>query len=221
MKLLLVIITSFSMTFNISAAEKASHSEDMPNGFKQGNADKGSELVATCAACHGSDGNSINSDWPKLAGQNQRYVYEQLQYFKDGERNNALMMSVTPYLQSLKDDDLLNIAAFYSAQQTTVGKAKNDEELLALGESLYRSGNMKKAIPACTACHSVYGDGNSLAGFPSLAGQQVGYLTSTLKAYRSKERNAGEQALVMQSIAENLTDKEIDALSNYMHGLYK
>ena len=193
----------------------------MPHGFKQGNADKGSELVATCAACHGSDGNSINSDWPKLAGQNQRYVYEQLQYFKDGERNNALMMSVTPYLQSLKDDDLLNIAAFYSAQQATVGKAKNDEELLALGESLYRSGNMKKAIPACTACHSVYGDGNSLAGFPSLAGQQVGYLTSTLKAYRSKERNAGEQALVMQSIAENLTDKEIDALSNYMHGLYK
>ena len=221
MKLLLVIITSFSMTFNISAAEKASHSKDMPHGFKQGNADKGSELVATCAACHGSDGNSINSDWPKLAGQNQRYVYEQLQYFKDGERNNALMMSVTPYLQSLKDDDLLNIAAFYSAQQATVGKAKNDEELLALGESLYRSGNMKKAIPACTACHSVYGDGNSLAGFPSLAGQQVGYLTSTLKAYRSKERNAGEQALVMQSIAENLTDKEIDALSNYMHGLYK
>ena len=221
MKLLLVIITSFSMTFNISAAENASHSEDMPHGFKQGNADKGSELVATCSACHGSDGNSINSDWPKLAGQNQRYVYEQLQYFKDGERNNALMMSVTPYLQSLKDDDLLNIAAFYSSQEATVGKAKNDEELLALGESLYRSGNMKKAIPACTACHSVYGDGNSLAGFPSLAGQQVGYLTSTLKAYRSKERNAGEQALVMQSIAENLTDKEIDALSNYMHGLYK
>ena len=66
MKLLLVIIASFSMTFNINAAENASHSEDMPHGFKLGNADKGSELVATCSACHGSDGNSINSDWPKL-----------------------------------------------------------------------------------------------------------------------------------------------------------
>ena len=62
---------------------------------------------------------------------------------------------------------------------------------------------------------------NSLAGYPSIAGQQVGYLTSTLKAYRSKERNAGESSLVMQSIAENLTDYEIEALANYMHGLYQ
>ena len=80
---------------------------------------------------------------------------------------------------------------------------------------------MKKQIPACTSCHSVYGEGNSLAGYPSIAGQQVGYLTSTLKAYRSKERNTGESALVMQSIAENLSDFEIDALANYMHGLYQ
>ena len=72
-----------------------------------------------------------------------------------------------------------------------------------------------------SSCHSVYGDGNSLAGYPSLAGQQIGYLTSTLKAYRSKERNEGEGALVMQSIAENLSDDEIEALANYMHGIYK
>ena len=54
-----------------------------------------------------------------------------------------------------------------------------------------------------------------------MAGQQIGYLTSTLKAYRSKERNAGESSLVMQAIAENLSDYEIDALANYMHGLYE
>ena len=65
------------------------------------------------------------------------------------------------------------------------------------------------------------GQGNSLAGYPSVAGQQVGYLTSTLKAYRSKERNSGESSLMMQSIAANLTDYEIDALANYMHGLYQ
>ncbi len=123
----------------------------MPHGFQSGNVDKGSELVASSAACHGSDGTSMNSDWPKLAGQNQRYIYEQLQYFKDGERNNVLMMAVIPYLQSLKDDDLLDIAAFYSSKKSTVGKAKDDEELLALGASLYRSGDMKKAIPASTA----------------------------------------------------------------------
>ena len=113
------------------------------------------------------------------------------------------------------------MAAFYESNEISRGQAKNDEELLSLGTSLYRFGNMKEGIPACTACHSVDGQGNYLAGFPSVAGQQVGYLTTTLKAYRSKERNAGEQSLVMQSIAQNLTDNDIDALANYMHGLYK
>ena len=142
-------------------------------------------------------------------------------YFRDGDRMNALMMSVTPYLQTLNDDDLKNIAAFYSQYKTTVGQAKNDEELLSLGTQLYRFGNIKKQIPACTSCHAVYGQGNSLAGYPAVSGQQIGYLTSSLKAYRSKERNSGESSIIMQSIAENLTDYEIEALANYMHGLYQ
>jgi cytochrome c553 len=131
------------------------------------------------------------------------------------------MTTVTPYLKTLSDKDLLDIASYYASNDVSIGQAKNDEDLLNLGIMLYRSGNMKKEIPACSSCHSVYGDGNSLAGYPSLAGQQIGYLTSTLKAYRSKERNEGEGALVMQSIAENLSDTEIDALANYIHGLYK
>jgi cytochrome c553 len=80
---------------------------------------------------------------------------------------------------------------------------------------------MKKAIPACTACHSVNGAGNALAGFPSVAGQQKAYLASTLKAYRSGERGAGDYALVMQAVSQNLIDYEIEALANYMHGLYE
>ena len=54
----------------LHAAEKSSGPEDMPETFISGDAAKGSSLVASCAACHGSDGNSINTDWPKLAGQN-------------------------------------------------------------------------------------------------------------------------------------------------------
>ena len=221
MKYFLIFYIFFSFAGILSAADDKSKEMEMPESFISGNANKGSELVESCAACHGADGNSISTDWPKLSGQNQRYLYEQLKYFRDGNRMNALMMSVTPYLQTLSDEDLKDIAAFYSQYNITVGQAKNDEELLALGTQLYRFGNMKKQIPACTSCHSVYGEGNSLAGYPSIAGQQVGYLTSTLKAYRSKERNTGESAIIMQSIAENLSDYEIDALANYMHGLYQ
>ena len=221
MKYSLILFVYFGLTIGLDAADDKSKEIEMPETFISGDANKGSQLVESCAACHGVDGNSISTDWPKLNGQNQRYLYEQLKYFRDGERMNVLMMSVTPYLQTLTDEDLLDIAAFYAQYNPTVGQAKNDEELLALGTQLYRFGNMKKQIPACTSCHSVYGEGNNLAGYPSVAGQQIGYLTSSLKAYRSKERNAGESSLVMQAIAENLTDNEIDALANYMHGLYQ
>jgi cytochrome c553 len=217
--LILFILVGFSSLSD--GAEDKSKKMEMPKTFSSGDADKGSQLVESCAACHGADGNSISTDWPKLAGQNQKYLYEQLKYFRDGERMNVLMMAVTPYLQTLNDEDLLDIAAFYSKYNISGGQAKNDEELLALGTQLYRFGNMKEQIPACTSCHGVYGQGNSLAGYPSVGGQQIGYLTSSLKAYRSKERNAGESSLIMQSIAENLTDYEIEALANYMHGVYQ
>lgn len=221
MKYLLILFILFGFSSLSDAAEDKSKKMEMPKTFSSGDADKGSQLVESCAACHGADGNSISTDWPKLAGQNQKYLYEQLKYFRDGERMNVLMMAVTPYLQTLNDEDLLDIAAFYSKYNISGGQAKNDEELLALGTQLYRFGNMKEQIPACTSCHGVYGQGNSLAGYPSVGGQQIGYLTSSLKAYRSKERNAGESSLIMQSIAENLTDYEIEALANYMHGVYQ
>ena len=216
MSIRILFVTVFIFSINAFTAEK-----EMPSTFKDGAPSKGSSLIASCAACHGADGNSISSDWPKLAGQNQRYLLEQLQYFKSGERVNILMSSVLPILNSYTDQDLLDIAAFYSSQIQTNGQAEDDAELLAVGEALYRSGDMKKAIPACTACHSVNGKGNELAGFPSVAGQQKAYLVSTLKAYRSMERNAGDYALVMQAVSQNLSDYEIEALANYMHGLYE
>ncbi len=213
-------ISLIILSLSIYGADKFDK-DNMPKEEIKGDVKNGSKLVSTCIACHGQDGNSINSEWPKLAGQNQRYLYEQLQYFKNGDRMNALMNTVTPYLNSLSNDDIRDIAAYYASMEVSIGRAKNDTEMLELGEALYRNGNLKKGIPACTACHSVYGEGNSQAGFPSVAGQQVGYLVSTLKAYKSGERAAGEYATVMQAISMNLSEYEIEALANYMHGIYK
>ena len=194
---------------------------EMPHLLDVGDANAGAELVGQCSACHGAQGKSIASDWPNLAGQNQRYISEQLKYFQQGDRENALMMSVIPYLNTLTDGQILDIAAFYSSQTPAVGQAKEDEELLALGKSLYMAGDLKRGIPACTACHSINGAGNAQAGFPRVSGQQKAHLISTLKAYRSLERNAGDYSLVMQSASQNLKDKDIEALANYMHGLYQ
>ena len=193
----------------------------MPDLLVTGDAQAGAELVATCSACHGAEGQSMNADWPSLAGQNQRYISDQLKYFQQGDRENALMMAVIPYLKTLSDSQLLDIAAFYSSKPPAIGQAKDDADLLALGESLYRAGDLERGIPACTACHSVNGAGNAQAGFPRVSGQQKGYLMSTLKEYRDLSRDAGDYSIVMQSASQNLKDSDIEALANYMHGLYQ
>ena len=105
MKYSLLYFIFFVLSAVVNAADDKSKEMELPETFISGDASVGAQLVDSCAACHGVDGNSISTDWPKLSGQNQRYLYEQLKYFRDGSRMNALMMSVTPYLQTLSDDD--------------------------------------------------------------------------------------------------------------------
>ena len=97
LKTYLMIVLTF-MSFGSLASEI-----EIPDLLDVGDAKAGSALVAQCAACHGAQGKSIASDWPNLAGQNQRYIAEQLKYFQQGERENVLMMSVIPYLKNLSD----------------------------------------------------------------------------------------------------------------------
>ena len=54
-----------------------------------GNADAGKTKAAVCGACHGADGNSMVPTFPKLAGQNERYIIKQLHDIKSGARNNG------------------------------------------------------------------------------------------------------------------------------------
>ena len=72
MKSFLILTATFFLAFKINAVEKSLGPDDMPKGFISGDASKGASLVQSCAACHGADGNSINSDWPKIAGQNEK-----------------------------------------------------------------------------------------------------------------------------------------------------
>ena len=60
-------------------------------GFSQGSIEDGRIKAAVCVACHGIDGNSINPEWPSLAGQHAQYIEKQLQSFQNGQRDNILM----------------------------------------------------------------------------------------------------------------------------------
>lgn len=179
----------------------------------QGDAAAGQAKSALCGSCHGVDGNSPLAMNPKLAGQSARYMVKQLQEFKSGARESAIMASM---VLSLSDQDMEDIAAWYSSQQPTIQGA--NPESIELAERLYRAGNSEIAVAACSACHSPTGKGNAPAGFPLLSGQHAEYTLQQLKNFRSGARQNDGSAM-MRTVVERLTDKELEALANYVSGL--
>ena len=185
----------------------------MSFAYAAGDAASGQGKVAVCSGCHGADGNSMIPSFPELAGQGEVYLVNQLKDIRDGARNVPQMMGI---LTGRTDQDLADMAAFYSTQKVTVGATNPD--LLDLGRQIYRAGIAEKGVAACTACHSPTGAGNAQAGFPAVGGQHADYLISQLKAYRTETRTNG-QAKLMQQVAALLSDKEIEAVASYMQGL--
>ncbi|GAA5181540.1 hypothetical protein GCM10025771_28700 [Niveibacterium umoris] len=79
-----------------------------------GDAIKGKEKSAMCAACHGADGNSASPDFPKLAGQHEDYIVRALTDYKAGKRKNPIMMGMAA---PLTKEDVADVAAYFSAQK--------------------------------------------------------------------------------------------------------
>ncbi|MFP6864290.1 c-type cytochrome, partial [Pseudomonas sp.] len=130
-----------------------------------GNAEAGQGKVVVCGACHAADGNSAAPNFPKLAGQGERYLLKQLKDIKSGARP---VVEMTGLLDNLSDQDLEDISAYFASQQMSVGAA--DPKLVERGGELFRGGKLAEGMPACTGCHSPNGAGLDAAGYPQLGG---------------------------------------------------
>lgn len=181
----------------------------------------GKEKSAACAACHKQDGNSDSAQYPKLAGQGERYLVKQLKEYKSGARENAIMAGQAA---NLSEQDMKDIAAYYSEQAIETGTA--NPEYVDKGEKLYRFGNEETGVAACAGCHGPAGQGVDAAGFPALGGQHADYVVSQLKAFRNAGRNALEGPMrnndpnsMMRNVADRMTDREIRNVASYIAGL--
>ena len=166
---------------------------------------------AVCVACHGVDGNSAVAANPKLAQQHPEYLIKQLQEYKSGKRNNAVMKG---FASTLSDEDMRGMAYFMTAKKAKTGFAK-DKELVALGERIYRGGIADRQVPACAACHSPNGAGLP-AQYPRLGGQHAEYTAGQLTSFRDGVR---KNNLQMTQVAAKMNDREIKAVSDYIAGL--
>lgn len=195
----------------------------------QGNAQSGKPKSATCASCHGPEGNSMIPNFPKLAQQHESYLIKQLNAFKNGSRKNPMMSGIA---KSLSDQDIADLSAYYAEQKISENKEPqlqiNDDddeittdtpvktktlpELMTQGADLYRNGDLEREVSACIACHGPSGDGNQPAAFPLLKSQHADYLIKTLTDYKTGSRTNNPEN-IMQMIAKKMTDEEIKAVA--------
>jgi cytochrome c553 len=181
----------------------------------EGSAEKGQAKSASCGACHGPTGNSVNGMWPNLAGQHPLYIERQLKAFKSGARTDPTMAAM---VGPLSEEDMQDLAAYFAAQTPTGLEA--DPSKVNEGQRLYRGGDLNAGIAACAACHGPSGHGNPAAPFPAIRGQHASYVVTQLKAYRSGTRKSDQvQNQMMRDVTYSLTDSQIDALAAYVQGL--
>lgn len=170
-------------------------------------ANKGAGKAALCAACHGSDGNSLKPEIPNLAGQNTSYILEQLVKFSDGRRKEPVMQSMT---EQLTVDEKVNIALYFTKQEV---KASGKPNMLSdNGKPLFQK--------ACVECHGH--DGRGEVGYARLAGQQAKYLEITLKRFRDLalgtqvRSDSKRTSQRMEEATKLLSDMDIKALAAYI-----
>jgi cytochrome c553 len=165
----------------------------------------GRAKAQVCAACHGADGNSVAPNFPSLAGQTWRYIYVELKDFKEGRRTNPIM---SPMAASLSRQDMIDIANFYAAQPLKPSAFKADDAKIKLGKA-------KADETLCVMCH--------LGGFagqneiPRVAGQQYDYIVQQLHDFKKRTRT--NDAGNMTSVAQTLSDADIENLANYLTSL--
>lgn len=187
----------------------------------EGDPAAGKEKSATCAACHGADGNSTIPANPKLAGQHAGYLVKQLKNFKAANNPDTKeVVRVNPTMNGmaapLSEQDMQDLAAYFSSQTTAPGEA--DPELVEQGRQIYQGGNLATGVPACMACHGPTGQGNPAANFPKLAGQHAQYVENQLQAFRTGQR-ANDPGQMMRNIAAKMSDQEMKAVASYVQGL--
>jgi len=159
----------------------------------------GEKKSESCIGCHGQNGNSSSSQWPKLAGQQASYLENQLKAFKSGQRSNTMMQAIAT---NLSDDDISDLAAYFSSQKPSSAGAD---------ATLAKAGQPKASM--CLGCHGIQGEGKGQ--FPRLAGQHPNYLVSQLISFKNGSRKSGP----MQGVASSLSEEDYKELAAYFGSL--
>lgn len=174
---------------------------------QQAAATKANEL---CSACHGPGGNSISPTFPRLAGQKEQYLENQLKAFRSRARAEPDAHDFMWGIAAPLDDKMIGGLAYYYAAQPPARGIPGDPALIARGKDLFEKGVASKPLPPCATCHGKSGEG--VGEFPRLAGQHAAYIVKQITVIQSLLRAAP----VMHGIVKEMNRGEMEAVAAFL-----
>lgn len=176
-------------------------------------------VLKTCSNCHGIDGNGRGENaFPKLAGQNKKYLAATLKAYQKGERHSGTMELMA---SALGDEMIREIAEYYSRKKRIrTHKGPSDPESIARGKIIATNGIPDQHVAACIGCHGPLKTGKTRKPhFPELRGQSASYLENQLRLFVADKRGGTQYAKLMKKAVYKLTPEQIRDVSQYYESL--
>ena len=183
----------------------------------KGDAKAGESKNAMCVGCHGIKGYQASFPEvykvPMISGQSAKYIVSSLSAYKKGERKHPSMRGIA---QTLTDQDMADLAAYYSASGVVAVAAvadKPSKEPSVQVQALL-------AIANCSSCHGANYSKPIDPSYPKLAGQHADYLLVALKSYKVQNNpKHGRNNAIMAGMAKQYSNAELKLMANYLSSL--
>ena len=193
----------------VSFVTVAAHSQDLKGDVKAGEAKN-----AMCIGCHGIKGYQASFPEvykvPMISGQSAKYLTSALNAYKKGERKHPTMRGIA---ESLSDQDVADLAAYYSAHGVVEGAAPAARTAKTPSPAVATL--LAKAN--CASCHGADFSKPIDPSYPKIGGQHADYLFVALKAYKTENNpKVGRGNAIMAGMAKQYSNAELKQLANYM-----
>jgi cytochrome c553 len=174
----------------------------------------GEKKAAMCIGCHGIPDYKASFPEiyrvPMIAGQGAKYIVSSLTGYKKGDRKHPTMRAIAA---SLSDQDMADLAAFYSTQAKADAPPAAAVGAPAAVAELLKKGN-------CVSCHGANFSAPIDPSYPKLAGQHPDYLYVALKEYQTDNNpQVGRNNAIMMGMARPFTHAEAKLMASYIASL--
>ena len=186
--------------------------------FSSQSQDAATIVRQVCSTCHGPDGNSVESVYPRLAGQQKDYLEVQLKAFRNHQRADPLGTAYMWKHASQLSDEMIGKLADYFSRQRPSHVRSTDFRGLQAGKPIFERGLAAAGVPACATCHGKRAEG--VAVIPRLADQHPEYLFKQLVWFKNQVR-AEPNAAPMHATTAGLSLQQmidVSAWASYLGG---